>query len=379
MHEGTLKPEDLNAEMIAQTYKDLSAGAATGFGKTWEVQYSKKGEETVVTELKKNLYTFAGAKSFSMLETVNKMLYSQDGKLRPFNEYSQMVRKVNAQYNKNWLQAEYQTARTSAQMAKKWQNIVAEKELFPNLRYRTTGDARVRDEHASLNGVIKPINDPFWGLHYPPNGWRCRCDVVQTAEKPTDDKLENFDKPTLPGNVGIDEEIFSSNNKFFKLLNTNENAKRNAELMKLNAPLETAYTNGNKSVKVNIFYHRKDFADNLESAKIIVDQLKLNVEIKGHIDSRIVFNHKNAEYKIEGKLADLKTPQQSSYKHVLKKAAAQKCEYVVINLSQNKDDLKTARHLIKNILRQKDVHPTIKKIIIIEVSKKTQIYNRVEI
>jgi SPP1 gp7 family putative phage head morphogenesis protein len=303
LQEGKMKPEDLNIELIKQTYKDLSSGAKEGFGKSWETQYTKKGEDTVVTELKKNLYTFAGAKSYAMLETVNKMLYSQDGKMRPFNEYSQLVRKVNAQYNKHWLQAEYQTARAAAQMANKWQKIQAEKELFPNLRYRTTGDGKVRDEHVMLNGIVKPVDDPFWGIYYPPNGWRCRCDVVQTAEKVTQDKIADLDVPDMPGNVGIDEEIFTNNHKFFKLLKTNDRAVRNSELMKLNAPLENAYSNKGKSVKVNIFYDKKDFAENLESAKIIVDELKMNVEIRGHIN---LDKYKNPEYFINGKLADLK-------------------------------------------------------------------------
>ena len=330
-----MKPEDLNVEMIKQTYKDLSSGAKEGFGKDWEAQYSKKGEDTIVTELKKNLYTFAGAKSYAMLETVNKMLYSQDGKMRAFNEYSQLVRKVNAQYNKNWLQAEYQTARTAAQMAKKWQNIQAEKELFPNLRYRTTGDGKVRDEHAALNGVIKPVDDPFWGVHYPPNGWRCRCDVVQTAENVTPDKIADFDTPDIPGNVGADEEIFTSKHKFFNLLKTNDRAVRNSELMKLNAPLENAYTNKGKSVKANIFHDKKDFEENFESAKIIVDELKMNVEIRGHIN---LDKYKNAEYFINGKLADLKSDfKDSNYKAInsaFKSAKEQGIKSIVFNFTK---------------------------------------------
>lgn len=173
LHNGTIKPSDLNVDLIQKTYADLSQGAAAGVGKKWETQYKKEGEDTLVTALKKNLYTFASAKTFAQLETLNKMLYYQDGKLRPFNEYSQLVKKVNAQYNKNWLQAEHQTAKTAGQMAVKWQRIQRDKDLFPNLKYRTVGDERVRDEHAALNGTIKPVDDPFWSTHYPPNGWRC--------------------------------------------------------------------------------------------------------------------------------------------------------------------------------------------------------------
>jgi hypothetical protein len=41
--------------------------------------------------------------------------------------------------------------------------------------YRTMRDARVRDTHALLDGVALPKGAAWWDTHYPPNGWRCRC------------------------------------------------------------------------------------------------------------------------------------------------------------------------------------------------------------
>jgi hypothetical protein len=172
-------------------------------------------------------------------------------------------------------------------------------------------------------------------VHYPPNGWRCRCDVVQTAEKTTNDKLEDFDTPDMPGNVGADEEIFTNNNKFFKLLKTNDRAVRNNELMKLNAPLETLYSKNGKAVKANIFHDRKDYDDNFESAKIIVDTLKMNVEIRAHVN---LDGYKNAEYYNNGKLSDLKfNYRKDNYNGIINAFAAakkQKLESIVFNFTQ---------------------------------------------
>ena len=56
-------------------------------------------------------------------------------------------------------------------------------------QYRTAGDGKVRPEHAGLNGVTLPMDDGFWDHYYPPNGWNCRCTVVQvlrTDNVPTD-------------------------------------------------------------------------------------------------------------------------------------------------------------------------------------------------
>lgn len=47
------------------------------------------------------------------------------------------------------------------------------------LQYRTQKDNMVRPEHATLDGVTLPPSDPFWAEFYPPNGWNCRCTVVQ--------------------------------------------------------------------------------------------------------------------------------------------------------------------------------------------------------
>ncbi|MCI6642923.1 MAG: hypothetical protein MSH18_01795 [Bacteroidales bacterium] len=50
------------------------------------------------------------------------------------------------------------------------------------LQYRTVGDERVRQEHASLNRVTLPLSSSFWDEHFPPNGWNCRCSVVQVRK-----------------------------------------------------------------------------------------------------------------------------------------------------------------------------------------------------
>ncbi len=47
------------------------------------------------------------------------------------------------------------------------------------LQYRTAGDDKVRDSHRTLNGITLPKDDPFWLYYYTPNGWRCRCQVVE--------------------------------------------------------------------------------------------------------------------------------------------------------------------------------------------------------
>ena len=66
-------------------------------------------------------------------------------------------------------------------MAAKWEGFMQDGDRY-NLQYRTAGDKKVRPTHASLNRVTLPITDTFWEEYYPPNGWNCRCTVVQVLK-----------------------------------------------------------------------------------------------------------------------------------------------------------------------------------------------------
>ena len=54
-------------------------------------------------------------------------------------------------------------------------------DVFPYLQYVATRDGRVRDGHDALNGIILPVDDPFWLDHMPPWEWNCRCQVIQVS------------------------------------------------------------------------------------------------------------------------------------------------------------------------------------------------------
>ena len=82
----------------------------------------------------------------------------------------------------------------SSQSAAQWQRIEATKEVLPLLQYITAGDERVRLEHQELEDVIRPVDDTFWDIYYPPNGWGCRCDVIQLDSG----TITPLDKITLP-------------------------------------------------------------------------------------------------------------------------------------------------------------------------------------
>lgn len=375
LYNKKLKPEGLDQEFITQTYNELSEGASDGYGKNWN-KFTNDGKGSTPLYLKRNIYAFSGAKSYAILEQLNDLLIDQYGKIRPYKEFQQMARKVNENFNKNYLQAEYQTAKTAAQMAEKWERLQETKDLFPNLKFRTVGDERVRDDHEKLNGIIKPIDDAFWSKYYPPLDWRCRCDVVATAEPADKGEPKELPPVKFKGNVGKDNEIFTKKGSFFQLLKTSEKAQRNAELSKLVAPTETIYRKKSKKLDVSIYAHDIDLDDNIRVAKYLIDEYGLKITIRPHIDSWIVKGHKNPEYLINNKKGERKTPISVNYKKSLKKANEQECEIVVIDLSVNGEDIDVAYNKIVSILSN-NIHPFIKEVYLVaKDGKSTKHYKR---
>ena len=131
--------------------------------------------------LAEDIFVFSGFKTYHNLKEASALLLDEDGKVKPFSRYLQDIRAIHERYNRSYLEAEYLFATQSARMADKWQEHAQDEDRY-NLQYRTAGDARVRQEHQALDLVTLPASDPFWAEYYPPNGWRCRCNVVRVRK-----------------------------------------------------------------------------------------------------------------------------------------------------------------------------------------------------
>jgi SPP1 gp7 family putative phage head morphogenesis protein len=77
-----------------------------------------------------------------------------------------------------------------AYSAAAYQVMDAQRDVFPYWQYKSMNDAKVRDTHAALNGVVLPANAKFWERHYPPWEWGCRCQVVPLMEEDVEEIRE---------------------------------------------------------------------------------------------------------------------------------------------------------------------------------------------
>ena len=74
----------------------------------------------------------------------------------------------------------------SAYAAGKYKELMEEVDVAPYWQYQCMMDGRERPEHAALHGKVFKADDPFWQNFYPPNGWGCRCWVVNLTQNQVD-------------------------------------------------------------------------------------------------------------------------------------------------------------------------------------------------
>ncbi len=137
--------------------------------------------EAMRRRLTRSNYIFSGMKAFHELHEAFPSLLDENGNRKPFERFLNDVQHIDSTYNANYLRAEYNFVAASAEMAGKWEAFMRDGDRY-NLQYRTQRDDKVRPEHAALDRVTLPPSDSFWEEFYPPNGWNCRCTVVQVRK-----------------------------------------------------------------------------------------------------------------------------------------------------------------------------------------------------
>lgn len=190
-------------------YLRLRALAEAGYGRSLSLP-ANWDELSLFERLKTNLSYFSAAKVRTASAELELL------KMLPQKEYLQAAASVMDRHNRLWLPAEQISAMASAQSAESWGEIKRRSILYPNLRYETAGDERVRTDHRLLDGAVHPVSADFWDTWMPPNGWRCRCKVVQT-DQPANGISASEVAPDVgfrhnPGKTG---QLFSADHPYF--------------------------------------------------------------------------------------------------------------------------------------------------------------------
>ena len=219
--EPSMMAEEPAAEMIRETYDVLRGAMDAGVA-------DSVMPPAMVRKLDDSLFLFSGFKTAQELKEASSLLRKADGSVKAFTEFYTDVRRIDTNYNVNYLEAEYNFAISSSQMAASWAEVQEGGDRY-DLQYRTAGDSHVREEHRALNGITLPPDDPFWQKYYPPNGWNCRCTVRQVRKgkfrtSDPDEAMRRGDEATdspkqkiFRFNPGIDRQLFPPHHPYYKL------------------------------------------------------------------------------------------------------------------------------------------------------------------
>lgn len=269
--------------------------------------------------LQKQVYQFSFAKNYEQLKATTLAL-SQGNEVVPFKEFKAIAERINTEYNVRFLKTEYDTAIGSAQMASRWVQFQSEKKDLPYLTYQTVGDKRVRQTHQALNGVTRKVDDTFWQSYYPPNGWGCRCDVVQDPngkETPKDKIVTPTDVPPLfKTNLAVTGMVYPPDHAYFEHVPDEVlKAADNQNPFIYNR----VFKSEKESVWASPLHGKNEYKENLNVAKVLAksgNRVILLPEIKPDTPSRLALRKmvlsnktkegKNPDATINGTIFDIK-------------------------------------------------------------------------
>lgn len=180
-----------------------------------------------------NLYRFAAAHTMATATDLG-ILAKQGGTYADFKRRVDESGKLQ-QYTVRDLRTNYANVVNTGLQAARYHQMMRSADVLPFGEYLTMQDGDVRDAHRLLHGKVWPLDHEIWKTIWPPNGWRCRCTVLPTAEGPdkattkkqtqealqelTDrGEMKRMEEQGFDGNRAMTGEIFRLNSAYKTVL-----------------------------------------------------------------------------------------------------------------------------------------------------------------
>lgn len=127
-------------------------------------------------------FSIAGVAVYDQLKAVRDSLAKALAGGKTFGQWQRAVAVKDLALPPHRLENIFRTNLQGNYMAGRWEQIERNKALRPYLMYDAINDSRTRPTHAAMDGIIRPVDHPFWKTHSPLNGYQCRCGVISLTE-----------------------------------------------------------------------------------------------------------------------------------------------------------------------------------------------------
>lgn len=138
----------------------------------------------------------------------------EGGTLQQFRkDFDEIVKRYGWAYQggRNWrTRVIYETNLNTSYMTGRYEQMKAVSRTRPFWRYKH--DDRVehpRLHHLAWDGLVLRHDDPFWAMHFPPNGWGCKCRVETLSAR--DLKRLGKDGPDAAPEIEMETRVVGAN------------------------------------------------------------------------------------------------------------------------------------------------------------------------
>ena len=134
-------------------------------------------------EKRAQAFTVSGLAKLDQVQRVADELAKAQAEGQTLRDFQKWAKTQDWQLPKHRLETIYRNAAQTAYQAGHWRDFEENAKESPYLMYDAINDSRVRPSHLALDGIIKPVGDPFWLTHSTPMGHRCRCTLRSLSHR----------------------------------------------------------------------------------------------------------------------------------------------------------------------------------------------------
>ncbi|MGG7468691.1 phage portal protein family protein [Chryseobacterium arthrosphaerae] len=137
-------------------------------------------DQLVLQMMEYNVFEFSASKTEARYAAMTELMTDGDKGIRDYNDFERLCLEKTEDLNTSYLQTEYNLSIAVGQNSAAYVRFMAEKDTVTNLvQYQTVGDENVREAHQILDGKIFSLDDKEAMKLWPPNGYGCRCEMLQ--------------------------------------------------------------------------------------------------------------------------------------------------------------------------------------------------------